>query len=362
MITNQLRSAGLSIWLDDLSRSKISGTDKHSLPHRVEHDGVVGVTTNPSIFGAAIIGSNDYSVDIAELKGQSAEHVVQKLTTDDVRSACQLFSEIYKATSGVDGRVSIEVDPRSAHDTAKTIEEAKALYALVNQPNVMIKVPATLEGLPAVTDLITHGISINVTLIFSLERYKAVLDAFITGLEARVAQGLPISEIHSVASFFISRIDSAIDPLLEKMGNAELLGRVAVANAHLAYEHFLNVKDSARWKALAEQGGNLQRPLWASTGVKNPAIEDTRYVIDLVAADCVNTMPQTTLDSLIDHGHFAGDSITPSIAKSHQIMNDLNNSGISLDEITHALEVDGVKKFKEAWEALLADVEKVLNS
>lgn len=362
MSTEQLRSAGLSIWLDDLSRSKISGTDKHSLPYRIEHDGVVGVTTNPSIFGAAIIGSTDYSADIAGLKGKSAEEVVQKLTTDDVRSACQLFSGIYKSTSGVDGRVSIEVDPRSAHDTAKTIAEAKALYVLVNQPNVMIKVPATLEGLPAITELISNGISINVTLIFSLERYKAVLEAFLAGLESRVAQGLPINEIHSVASFFISRIDSAIDPLLEKIGNSELQGRIAVANAHLAYEHFLQVKSSARWSALAALGGNLQRPLWASTGVKNPAIEDTRYVIELVAADCVNTMPQATLDALIDHGQPRGDSITSSIAQSHQRIDSLKSLGINLDEVTHALEVDGVKKFKEAWEALLADVEKVLHS
>ena len=362
MTTEQLRSAGLSIWLDDLSRSKISGSDKHSLPHRIENDGVVGVTTNPSIFGAAIIGSDDYSVDIAGLKGESVERVVQKLTTDDVRSACQLFSEIYHATSGVDGRVSIEVDPRSAHDTAKTIDEAKALHALVNQPNVMIKVPATIEGLPAITELITQGISINVTLIFSLERYKSVLDAFLSGLEARVAQGLPISEIHSVASFFISRIDSAIDPILEKLGYTELQGRIAVANAHLAYEHFLQVKSSARWSALAALGGNLQRPLWASTGVKNPAIEDTRYVIELVASNCVNTMPQATLDALIDHGQYRGDSITPSIAQSHQQIDSLKSLGISLDDVTHALEVDGVKKFKEAWEALLADVEKVLHS
>lgn len=360
MIVEQLRSVGLSIWLDDLSRSKISGTDRHSLPHRIHNDGVVGVTTNPSIFGAAIIGSNDYSADIASLKGKSAEEVVQKLTTDDVRSACQLFSGIYESTSGIDGRVSIEVDPRLAHETAKTIAEAKSLYSLVAKPNVMIKVPATLEGLPAITELISHGISVNVTLIFSLERYKAVLEAFLTGLEIRIAKGLPINEIHSVASFFISRIDSAIDPLLEKLGNTELLGRIAVANAHLAYEHFFAVKGSQRWNALSQKGGNLQRPLWASTGVKNPAIEDTRYVIELVAAECVNTMPQATLDALVDHGASRGDSITSSIAKSHEVIDSLKTSGISLDDITHTLEVDGVKKFKEAWEALLTDVEKVL--
>lgn len=362
MIVNQLQESGLSIWLDDLSRSKISGDDKHSLPYRITHDGVVGVTTNPSIFGAAIIGSADYAADIAQLKGKSPEEVVRKLTTDDVRTACQLFRSVYDRTGGVNGRVSIEVDPRSAHKTAETIAEAIELHKLVAEPNVMIKVPATLAGLPAITELISQGISINVTLIFSLERYKAVLEAYLVGLENRVKNELPINEVHSVASFFISRIDSAIDPLLEKAGAPDLAGKVAVANAHLAYEHYLAIKESPRWQALAEKGGNLQRPLWASTGVKNPTIEDTRYVIELVAPDCVNTMPQSTLDAVIDHGISRGDSITPSFAASHSVIAALETHGISLSDITSSLESDGVEKFEQAWEALLADVEKVVNS
>lgn len=352
---------GTSIWLDDLSRAKLSGTDAHSLPARIKEASVVGVTTNPSIFSAAISGAEEYSADIARLKGSSADAIVRQLTTDDVRSACDLFTDIYSKSHGADGRVSIEVDPRLAHDTAGTIADGKELYKIVDRPNVMIKVPATLEGLPAITALIAEGISVNVTLIFSVERYALVIDAFMKGIEEAKNRGLALSSIHSVASFFVSRIDTAIDPLLEKLGATALQGKAAVANAHIAYELFLQQRDSQRWKALASEGAQMQRPLWASTGVKNPAYEDTRYVVELVAADCVNTMPQSTLDALIDHGAVRGDSITGSIAQAHTDIQAIEAAGVSLASVTAELEVKGLKSFAESWEVLLASVAEVSN-
>lgn len=352
---------GTSIWLDDLSRAKLSGTDAHSLPARIKEASVVGVTTNPSIFSAAISGAEEYSADIARLKGSSADAIVRQLTTDDVRSACDLFTDIYSKSHGADGRVSIEVDPRLAHDTVGTIADGKELYKIVDRPNVMIKVPATLEGLPAITALIAEGISVNVTLIFSVERYALVIDAFMKGIEEAKNRGLALSSIHSVASFFVSRIDTAIDPLLEKLGATALQGKAAVANAHIAYELFLQQRDSQRWKALASEGAQMQRPLWASTGVKNPAYEDTRYVVELVAADCVNTMPQSTLDALIDHGVVRGDSITGAIAQAHTDIQAIEAAGVSLASVTAELEVKGLKSFAESWEVLLASVAEVSN-
>jgi len=356
MSASDLGRFGTSIWLDDLSRAKISGTDDHSLPARIRSSSVVGVTTNPSIFSAAISGAEEYSSDIARLKGLSADAIVRHLTTDDVRSACDLFTDIYTKSQGVDGRVSIEVDPRLARDTAGTIADGKELYKIVDRPNGMIKVPATLEGLPAITALIAEGISVNVTLIFSVERYALVIDAFMRGIEEAKKRGLTLSSIHSVASFFVSRIDTAIDPLLEKLGATALQGKAAVANAHIAYELFLQQRESERWKALASEGAQMQRPLWASTGVKNPAYEDTRYVVELVAADCVNTMPQSTLDALIDHGVVRGDSITGEIAQAHADIQAIEAAGVSLASVTAELEVKGLKSFAESWEVLLSSV------
>jgi len=354
--------AGTSIWLDDLSRSKLTGSDTHSLPHRIKNDGVRGVTTNPSIFGAAIVGADEYSADIASLSGKSVDEVVRKLTTDDVRAACDLFAEIYSASKGVDGRVSIEVDPRLANKTQETIDEGIALHALVARPNVMIKVPATKAGLPAITALIGRGISVNVTLIFSLERYGEVIDAFIAGMEQAKVAGLDPASIHSVASFFISRIDSSVDKELKAIGNTDLLGKVAVANAHRAYALFLDKFNQLSWKALEESGALVQRPLWASTGVKDPAYSDTLYVDTLVAPHTVNTMPQSTLDAFLDHGVVKSDAITSHMESASKILAELSSLGISLDAITAALEADGVKKFEDAWISLLADVEKVMTS
>jgi transaldolase len=356
----EILKAGTSIWLDDLSRSKLTGSDPHSLPHRISHDGVRGVTTNPSIFGAAITGADEYAADIAALSGKSVDEVVRTLTTDDVRVACDLFAEIYSASKGIDGRVSIEVDPRLAHKTQETIDEGIALHALVARPNVMIKVPATKAGLPAITALIGKGISVNVTLIFSLERYNEVIDAFIAGMTKAKSAGLELASIHSVASFFISRIDSAVDKELKAIGNNALLGKVAVANAHRAYALFLEKFNEASWKALEESGALVQRPLWASTGVKDPAYADTLYVDTLVAPHTVNTMPQSTLDAFLDHGSVKTDAITAQMESASQTLAALSALGISLTAITDALEADGVKKFEDAWISLLADVEKVM--
>jgi transaldolase len=361
MRQHEILAAGTSIWLDDLSRSKLTGSDPHSLPHRINHDGVRGVTTNPSIFGAAITGADEYAADIASLSGKTVDEVVRTLTTDDVRVACDLFADFYSASKGIDGRVSIEVDPRLAHKTQETIDEGIALHALVARPNVMIKVPATKAGLPAITALIGKGISVNVTLIFSLERYSEVIDAFIAGMAKAKSAGLELASIHSVASFFISRIDSAVDKELKAVGNKDLLGKVAVANAHRAYALFLEKFSQPTWKILEEGGALVQRPLWASTGVKDPSYPDTLYVDTLIAPHTVNTMPQSTLDAFLDHGVVKGDAITAQMESASSTLSALSALGISLEGITDALEADGVKKFEDAWITLLADVKKVMS-
>jgi transaldolase len=361
MSVQEVSAAGTSIWLDDLSRAKISGTDPHSLPARIASSGVVGVTTNPSIFSAAISGAAEYSADIAALKGSTVDDVVKKLTTDDVRQACDLFAQIYANTKGADGRVSIEVDPRLAHDTAGTIAAGKELWKIIDRPNVMIKVPATLEGLPAITELIAAGISVNVTLIFSVKRYGQVIDAYMKGIELCVAP----SQVHSVASFFISRIDSSVDALLKANGSAEaitLLGKAAIANAHLAYQLFEEKFSSSKWQELEGKGANKQRPLWASTGVKDPAYPDTQYVVELIAPETVNTMPQSTLDALIDHGVVRGNTISGKYAEAIAVLKGLSALGISLDQVTTDLEIDGVKKFAQAWNELLANVKAAQQS
>lgn len=361
MSVHDVAKAGTSIWLDDLSRAKITGTDPQSLPSRIEHSGVVGVTTNPSIFSSAISGAAEYSADIAAMKDATIDDVVKKLTTDDVRQACDLFAPIFSSTKGFDGRVSIEVDPRLARDTEGTIAAGRELWSIVDRPNVMIKVPATIQGLPAITALIAAGISVNVTLIFSVKRYGQVIDAFMKGLD----QCENPSQVHSVASFFVSRIDSTVDAALKKNGSPEaltLLGKAAIANAHLAYQLFEEKFASDRWSSLSTKGANKQRPLWASTGVKDPAYPDTQYVVELIAPDTVNTMPQSTLDALIDHGVVRGNSITGNYPEAINVFKSLSSLGISLDEITTDLEVDGVKKFAQAWDELLENVKAAQQS
>ena len=355
MSVQEVSAAGTSIWLDDLSRAKITSTDAHALPARIKNSGVVGVTTNPSIFSAAISGAAETAYEIAQMKSSDVDEVVKKLTTDDVRQACDVFTSIYQATNGVDGRVSIEVDPRLAHDTEGTISAGKELWEIIDRPNLMIKVPATIEGLPAITALIAAGISVNVTLIFSVKRYGQVIEAYMNGIE----QCENPSQVHSVASFFISRIDSSIDGLLKKKGSAEataLLGKAAIANAHLAYQLFEEKFSSERWNTLSAKGSNKQRPLWASTGVKDPAYPDTLYVVELIAPETVNTMPQSTLDALIDHGVVRGNTISGNYVDAVNVLKGLSALGISLDQITTELEIDGVKKFAQAWDELLHNV------
>jgi transaldolase len=357
--TAALSAQGVAIWLDDLSRTRL---DTGTLAAMMEDRHVVGVTTNPSIFQAAITGSDGYAADIAALKadGADAERIVRALTTEDVRRACELFLPIWEATDGQDGRVSIEVDPRLAHDTDGTIAQAAELWAEVGQPNLLIKIPGTVEGLPAIRATIAAGISVNVTLLFSVARYQQVLDAYHGGLEDRLAAGQAIGAIHSVASFFVSRVDTAIDPLLAELGNEQasgLQGAAAVANARLAYAAYLEVADTDRWLALEEAGANPQRPLWASTGVKNPAYPATLYVTELVAPGIVNTMPEATLDAVAQGEPVTADTITCKLDHARATIAQLAQLGVHLDEVTTQLEAEGVTKFEQAWAQLLATVD-----
>ncbi|MEV7983114.1 transaldolase [Streptomyces sp. NPDC086519] len=360
----RLSDEGVSIWLDDLSRKRISTGNLAAL---VAEKNVVGVTTNPSIFQAAIGSGEGYEEQLADLavRGVTVEEAVRMMTTQDVRAAADVLSSVYDVSHGTDGRVSIEVDPRLAHDTAATVAEAKQLAWLVDRPNVMIKIPATRAGLPAITAVIAEGISVNVTLIFSLERYREVMAAYLAGLEQAAAKGLDLSTIHSVASFFVSRVDSEIDKRLTVIGTDEALalkGRAALANARLAYEAYEGVFTGERWAALAAAGANRQRPLWASTGVKDPAYKDTLYVDELVAPGTVNTMPEATLNATADHGDIHGDTVTGGYDRARADLAAVERLGISYDEVVGKLEDEGVAKFEAAWQELLDAVTKSLNS
>ena len=360
-VLESLTKAGVSIWLDDLTRTRITSGNLKEL---VDTLSVRGVTTNPSIFEGAIAGSADaYAAQIAALaqSGNDAEHAVRLMTSDDVRSACDIFAGVFAQSGGTDGRVSIEVDPRLARDTEATIAEAQELWNLVDRENLLIKIPATREGLPAITEVIGRGISVNVTLIFSVDRYVEVMDAYLSGLELAGTRGHDISRIESVASFFISRVDSAVDSLLAAQGSERataLMGQAAITNARLAWGAYCDVLASERWKALP--AGNPQRPLWASTGVKDPAYSDTRYVIDLVAPGCVNTMPEKTLFAVADHGVFLGDTVSGTSSASASIWRELAELGIDATSVCGDLESDGVAKFEQAWISLLDTVAKAL--
>ncbi|MFF6947440.1 transaldolase [Streptomyces iakyrus] len=360
----RLSDEGVSIWLDDLSRRRI---ESGGLAGLVATRNVVGVTTNPSIFQAAIGSGVGYEEQLADLavRGVTVDEAVRMMTTADVRSAADVLRPVYEASGGRDGRVSIEVDPRLAHDTAATVAEARQLAWLVDRPNVMIKIPATKAGLPAITEVIGAGISVNVTLIFSLERYREVTAAYLAGLEKARAAGLGLSAIHSVASFFVSRVDSEIDKRLTLLGTDEALalkGRAALANARLAYEAYEQVFDGERWQALESAGANRQRPLWASTGVKDPAYKDTLYVDELVAPGTVNTMPEATLNAVADHGDVRGDTVTGGYDRARADLAAVERLGIAYDEVVRQLEDEGVAKFEVAWQDLLDAVTKSLNS
>jgi transaldolase len=348
-----LSAAGVAVWLDDLSRPRLQSGDLADL---VKTKHVVGVTTNPSIFQKALSDGAAYDEQVRDLalRGVDLGEAVRAITTYDVRWACDVLRPVYDASGTVDGRVSIEVDPRISADTARTTAEAKALWWLVDRPNLYIKIPATLEGLPSITAVLAAGISVNVTLIFSLERYRAVMDAFLAGLEAARAAGHDLSAIGSVASFFVSRVDTEID---KRLGDGHpLRGKAAVANAQLAYEAYEEVFATDRWQALAAAGAQPQRPLWASTGVKDPSYDDTMYVVDLVAPGTVNTMPEATLEAVADHGVIRGNTIAPSYSAAREVLAQLAEAGIDLADVTRLLEVEGVQKFEQSWEELLASV------
>ena len=358
-----LADAGVSIWLDDLSRERLTS---NNLADLVAESSVVGVTTNPTIFASALAKGEAYDAQTAELaaRDSSVEDTIKALTTDDVRNACDVLAATSAATNGVDGRVSIEVAPGLARDSDATEAQAKDLWKIVDRPNVLIKIPATLAGVPAITKVIGEGISVNVTLIFSLGRYEAVIDAYLSGLEQAAAKGHDLSKIHSVASFFVSRVDTEYDKRLDAIGTDEaksLKSKAAIANARLAYELFEKTFTGERWDALAAQGANKQRPLWASTGVKDPSLPDTLYVTELVVAGTVNTMPEKTMQAFADHGEVQGDQVTGRYDEARETMAALEALGISYDEVTEVLEEEGVDKFDTSWTELVQTVQAALN-
>ncbi|WP_275005916.1 transaldolase [Promicromonospora iranensis] len=367
--TQRLSEAGVAIWLDDLSRERLR---TGNLAELISTKNVVGVTTNPTIFAAALAQGDAYDGILTELAGPpnggDVEAAVERITTDDVRDAADLLRPVYDATSGVDGRVSIEVDPRLARDTAATEATAVRLWETVDRPNVMIKIPATVEGLPAITSTLAKGISVNVTLIFSLPRYRAVMDAFLTGLEQAREAGHDLSVIGSVASFFVSRVDAEVDKRLKAIGTDEALalrGQAAIANARLAfaaYEDVFATDDTGRWAALQAAGAKPQRPLWASTGVKDPSYRDTMYVDELVVAGVVNTMPEKTLDAFADHGIVLADTVTGSAEQASAAIAAIEAQGISMDEVTAQLEDEGVTKFEVSWDELLTTTKAGLDA
>lgn len=351
--TQRLSEAGVAIWLDDLSRERLR---TGNLAELMSTRNVVGVTTNPTIFAAALSQGDAYDGTLAELAGTDVEAAVERITTDDVRDAADLLRPVYDATGGVDGRVSIEVDPGQARDPELTEATAVRLWETIDRPNVMIKIPATLPGLPAITATLAKGISVNVTLIFSIDRYRAVMDAFLAGLEQAKAAGHDLSVIGSVASFFVSRVDAEVDKRLNAIGTEEALalrGQAAIANARLAFAAYEEVFSSERWAALKAAGAQPQRPLWASTGVKDPSYRDTMYVDELVVAGVVNTMPEKTLHAFADHGIVLADTVTGSGEEAAATIAAIEAQGISMDDVTAQLEDEGVTKFEVSWDELL---------
>ncbi len=353
-----LSDAGVAVWLDDLSRERLR---TGNLAELVQSHRVVGVTTNPTIFASALSKGNAYDEQLSELAaaGVETEAAVLDITSDDVREAADVLRPAYDASGTVDGRVSLEVDPRVARDGDATISQARELWARIDRPNVFIKIPATADGLPAIEQAIADGISVNVTLIFSLERYRRVMEAYLSGLEKAHAAGRDLAPIGSVASFFVSRVDAAIDPRLDELGTEEaaaLRGKAAIANARLAYAEYEKVFAGERWERLAAAGARVQRPLWASTGVKDKAYPDTLYVDELVVAGVVNTMPESTLLAVADHGQIRGDTVTGTAEESAQVIERLRALGIEIDEVTETLESEGIRKFEASWTELLATV------
>ena len=360
-----LSSAGVSVWLDDLSRERLQSGNLQEL---IDTMSIVGVTTNPSIFQKALSHGDAYDAQVSELaeRGADVDATIRTVTTDDVRNGCDVLRPQWEASDGIDGRVSIEVDPRLAHDTDKTIAQAIELWKIVDRPNLLIKIPATKAGLPAITAVLAEGISVNVTLIFSVERHREVMDAYLAGLEAAKAAGHDLSKIHSVASFFVSRVDTEIDKRLEKIASDDALalrGQAGVANARLAYAAYQEVFVSGeRFAPLKADGARVQRPLWASTGVKNPDYSDTLYVTELVAPNTVNTMPEATIDAVADHGVVTGDTVTGTAATAQEVFDKLTAIGIDLTDVFIVLEDEGVEKFEASWQELLDATQAQLQS
>ena len=362
-VLGELTQAGVSVWLDVISRERLRTGNLEAL---IRDFHVRGVTSNPTIFANALAKGDAYDEQIKDLaiRGVSVEEAARMITTYDIRWGADVLRPVYDGSAGVDGRVSIEVDPRLAKETEKTIAEAKALWWMVDRPNMYIKIPATAQGLPAITATLAQGISVNVTLIFSLARYAEVIDAFMAGLEQAVANGHDISTIGSVASFFVSRVDTEVDKRLTKIGTPEALalkGKAAIANARLAYELYEQKLATDRWKALAAKGAKVQRPLWASTSTKDPSFPDTMYVVDLVTADTVNTMPEATLRATADHGVLRGDTIHGTYEESRALFASLEALGVHYDDVVQVLEDEGVSKFEVSWNELLATIKNELN-
>ncbi|ULN45686.1 transaldolase [Mycolicibacterium goodii] len=355
-VLSALSAAGVSVWLDDLSRDLLMSG---GLQRLIDSRSVVGVTTNPSIFQKAILHSDAYSQQLARLTeaGVDADSAIRTVITDDVRTACDVLRPHWEASNGADGRVSVEVDPRLAHDAEATVQQAAELWSIVDRPNLFIKIPATTAGMPAITAAVAEGISVNVTLIFSVERHGQVMDAYLSGLEAAHRAGRNLTEIHSVASLFVSRVDAEIDRRLMAIGTdaaMALHGTAAIANARLAYAAYQEVFEAgSRYAALRNIGGNAQRPLWASTAVKNPAYPDTMYVTELVAPNTVSTIPNRTLEAVADHGVISGDSIAGTAAHSRQVLEDVGAVGVDLADVFAVLEHDGVASFADSWRRLL---------
>jgi transaldolase len=359
-----LSAAGVSIWLDDLSRERLRSGNLQQL---ISEKHVVGVTTNPTIFAAALADGAAYNDQVRELaaRGASVDAAIREITVADVQQACDVFSGTWETTGGVDGRVSLEVEPGLARDTEGTLAQAVDLWKAVDRPNLLVKIPATEAGLAAITRSLAEGVSVNVTLIFSVERYRAVMGAYLDGLEQAAANGQELSRIASVASFFVSRVDAEIDKRLDKIGTDEALalrGKAAVANSRLAYAAYQEVFSSERWKALEAKGARPQRPLWASTGVKNPDYSDTMYVSELVVADVVNTMPEKTLNAFADHGEVTGDTVTGTAAQAQEVFDAVAAQGIDLTDVFLALEDEGVDKFEKSWAELQETVKGQLES
>jgi transaldolase len=358
-----LAAAGVSIWLDDLSRDRLTSGNLQEL---ITDFSVTGVTSNPTIFAAAIADGHAYDTQVRELaaRGAAVEETVREVFVADVQQACDVFFGTWERSGGVDGRVSLEVSPLLARDTEATIARAAVLWKAVDRPNLLVKIPATQEGLAAITSSLAEGISVNVTLIFSVERYRAVMNAYLEGLERAAANGQNLAGIASVASFFVSRVDTEIDRRLAEIGTDEALalrGKAAVANSRLAYAAFQETFQGSRWAQLTAQGAKPQRPLWASTGVKNPDYSDTMYVTELVVAGTVNTMPETTLMAFADHGAVEGDRVTSTAAQAQEVFDALERVGVDLTDVFRTLEDEGVQKFEQSWQELLDTVKGQLD-